>query len=108
MSKWINNTKKIHSHEEIEKPCHSCGYCPYGTLVEEFPLHKEAKKYAIKHNRYSKFIKKKGWIKCNKKDKGASPDLNWAAPKIKDPYSCNVFGHDCPVYYQGEMLMEEE
>ena len=21
-----------------EKPCHSCGYCPYGQVVEMFPL----------------------------------------------------------------------
>ena len=26
---------------KIDKPCHTLGYCPYGTLVEEFPLKKK-------------------------------------------------------------------
>jgi len=47
MSKWLNNKivlkggkdetwKKF--YKELKKPCHSCGYCPYGELVEEFPF----------------------------------------------------------------------
>lgn len=24
--------------EPINKPCHSCGYCPYGQTVEAFPI----------------------------------------------------------------------
>jgi len=26
--------------ESREKPCHDLGYCPYGVLVEDFPLSK--------------------------------------------------------------------
>ena len=26
---------------QIEKPCHSTGYCPYGIIVEAFPIKKE-------------------------------------------------------------------
>ena len=39
------------------KPCSTLGYCPYGPLVETFPLKEE-----------------------------------------RDEESCEVFGHDCPVF----------
>lgn len=106
MSNWLNNKKRIHKVDEIEKPCHKCGYCPYGQLVEAFPCHSELEKYAIKHNRYSKLVESKGWVECKKGHKGAIPDLNWASGKVKEPYSCEVFGHDCPVYYHAEGFAE--
>jgi len=59
---WLNTTKIIKENLNKKKPCLSCGYCPYGGLVEVFPL---------KENR-SKNI------------------------------SCPVFGHDCPMFYNGE------
>jgi len=108
MSKWLNNKIRIHGHKKVEKPCYLCGYCPYGQLVEEFPLHEKAVKYAVKYNKYSKLVKGKGWVSCKKNEKGASPDIDWACGKVKDPYSCNVFGHDCPVYYHAEPLVEEK
>ena len=46
MSKWLNNKKRFYKSNEIEKPCHSCGFCPYGQLVEEFPLHREKTSYS--------------------------------------------------------------
>ena len=81
MSKWLNNKKQIHfpgkksnwgKNEkgkdmlwQVEKPCRFCGFCPYGQIVEEFPL------------------------------------------KVKsDKVSCNVFGHNCPVFYMAEPLAE--
>jgi hypothetical protein len=33
---WLNTTKVIEPN--IAKPCKKLGYCPYGQLVEEFPL----------------------------------------------------------------------
>lgn len=60
MSKWLNTT---HIQKGIKngdwngfykwllkydsKPCHLAGYCPYGKLVEAFPLKKNSK-YACK------------------------------------------------------------
>lgn len=38
MSKWLNN-KRIVNDQSLKKPCHKLKYCPYGQLVEEFPLH---------------------------------------------------------------------
>lgn len=62
MSEYI---KKIRMYDKIVKPCRITGYCPYGTLVEEFPLE-------------------------------------------KDEYTCSVFGHHCPAYYQAEPFVDEK
>lgn len=35
---WTNITKVIKSNLTKEKPCIKCGYCPYGPMVENFPL----------------------------------------------------------------------
>jgi hypothetical protein len=40
---WLNYKKPIHKFKDIEKPCYSCGYCPYGQLVEAFQLEKRTK-----------------------------------------------------------------
>jgi len=106
MSVWLNNKKQI--WKKTVKPCRMCGFCPYGQLVEAFPLHTKEEKYAIKHNRYSKLIKGKGWTKCKKTDKGASPDINWSSGKVKNKISCDVFGHDCPAFYMAEPLGEDK
>lgn len=52
---------------KVDKPCKILGYCPYGILVEDFPL---------KENR--------------------------------DDKSCNVFGHQCPVFYIAEGICNKE
>lgn len=65
MSKWLNNKKRIFNPLNRVKPCRLCEYCPYGGLVEEFPI-----------------------------------------SEIRNEYSCKVFGHDCPVYYLAENIVE--
>jgi hypothetical protein len=92
---------KIDPPVSITKPCHSTGFCVYGTLVEEFPLHEESKKHAIQH----------GWVVNHTLPNGEIievPDLNRVArEKLElDTYACKVFGHDCPVYYMAEPLSE--
>jgi len=47
MSEWINNKRRIWKHKEIVKPCHKLGFCPYGQLVEEYPI-KRRNKYSCK------------------------------------------------------------
>jgi hypothetical protein len=77
---WLNTEKRIWKH--IVKPCKLCGFCPYGQLIEEFPLHPDAPEGA---------------------------DLNELAieGKLDTKYSCRVFGHDCPVFYHAEPLYED-
>jgi len=62
---WINNKLVIWEH--AIKPCRMIGFCPYGQMVEMFPLQEEST-----HR------------------------------------SCEVFGHDCPVYYHAEPLAEDK
>jgi hypothetical protein len=38
--------KKRIKIDEIEKPCHILRYCPYGPLVEDFPLEEEPTDYS--------------------------------------------------------------
>jgi hypothetical protein len=45
---WLNNHTIVTNPEETEKPCYECGYCPYGQLVEEFPLREERDKFSCK------------------------------------------------------------
>ncbi len=62
-----DRTKKIHTLQRIQiQPCNQLGYCPYGYLVEFFPLEE------------------------------------------RDEYSCEIFGHDCPVYYLAEGFMDDD
>lgn len=58
---------------EIEKPCGILGWCPYGPLVEDFPLHGQM------HG-----------------------DAEFGRQPLATPSSCMVFGHDCPVFYVAE------
>lgn len=66
---------------KIEKPCHILKYCPYGCLVEYFPLGDEE----VEWNGI-----KLPWLK-----------------KRSEAYSCGIFGHDCPVFYVAGELSEE-
>ena len=65
MSKWLNTTVII--NKTIERPCNKCGFCPYGSLIEEFPLednNMSCKVYG--HNcpayYHAEFITEKAWI----------------------------------------------
>jgi len=39
-SKWIND--KVPRWKDIVRPCHYTGFCPYGEMVEMFPLQEES------------------------------------------------------------------
>ena len=38
MSKWLNTKHLVKDTSFVVKPCHKLRFCPYGQLVEEFPL----------------------------------------------------------------------
>lgn len=39
VSEWLNTSEII--DKNAKKPCHRLGWCPYGKLVEEFPIREE-------------------------------------------------------------------
>ncbi len=91
------------------KPCWELKYCPFGPLVEDFPLFPPTKKEAKEHNEYLKEClktKKLGnekkldkarekWFKEETKNFNLRnyPD---SIPKVFLDASCKVFGHICP------------
>jgi hypothetical protein len=48
MSIWINDKTVLKNNLKREKPCHKLGYCPYGSLVEEYPLRAKSTKISCK------------------------------------------------------------
>jgi 5-methylcytosine-specific restriction endonuclease McrA len=103
------------------KPCWELKYCPYGPLVEGFPLPSIPRHRAVEHNEYLK--------KCLKERKfGDGKPLDKMRKKYfseevknfkKDDYpekvdkeliymSCSYFGHLCPVFFSAEPFTETE
>lgn len=101
-SEWKRRT------EHVCKPCWELKYCPYGPLVEQFPLHEDEIAKAIELGWYAKLVEGKGWVPCSKDDAGATPDLNRVFEKFGslNKHACNVFGHICPVFFVNEPLTE--
>ena len=104
---------------ELCKPCWELKYCPFGSLVEDFPIFPPTKKEAVNHNDYLKECintgnvgsgekldsKRKKWFEkqINSFDENDYPE------NIQTEFldaSCKVFGHICPVFLVAEPLTE--
>lgn len=94
--------------EHVCKPCWELKYCPYGPLVEQFPLYEDEAEKAVELGWYVNFVEGKGWTPCSKNDIGATPDINRVFLKFGslNDHSCAVFGHICPVFFVNETLTE--
>lgn len=106
---WVNNSTIC--NDTTEKPCNKLKWCPYGELVEVYPLCEEEKNFARENNMWAKFVKGKGWVSCGKDDLEATEDLNRAIVEyhkqgFTNKYSCGVFGHNCPAFYLREDISE--
>lgn len=101
------------------KPCWEIHYCPYGPVVEEFPLLPVLRKEAADHNEYLSNCletgilgngdplddKRKEWFteQVNSFDENEYPEK---IPKVLKEAACRVFGHVCPVFFMAEPLTE--
>ena len=81
MSYWLNT--KVVTYPDLEKPCIKLRYCPYGQLVEEFPLYHSPD---YPHKEYGERL-------------GCT---------LENTDGLMQFGHDCPVHYHAEMLLVEK
>jgi hypothetical protein len=95
------------------KPCWELKYCPYGPLVEQFPLPQTIRADAIKHNEFLKQNLKKGAFKGWRKKEFSADVKNFnprsypeQIPEEEDFMSCHIFGHYCPVFFVGEPFTE--
>lgn len=113
LSDWKKRTK------ELCKPCWELHYCPYGPVVEDFPLLPVMREEAKEHNEYLKTCLKTGILgngaildktrkKCFAKDvkEFKTTEYPEEIPKILVEAACRVFGHVCPVYFVAEPLTE--
>ena len=113
LADWKRRTRKIC------KPCWELKYCPYGPLVEQFPLPPPTKDSVIEHNEYLKSCLASGRLadgsKLDKKRRQhfeqmvsdfRESDYPDSIPKIINDIGCRVFGHICPVFFTAEPLTE--
>jgi hypothetical protein len=101
------------------KPCWELRYCPYGPVVEDFPLLPLTREDAIAHNEYLKESlrtgilgdgqpidkKRKAWFKKEVKEFNPEEYVEQIPQEIAD-MQCNIYGHICPVVYVGSDLSE--
>jgi hypothetical protein len=113
ISDWKDRTSKLC------KPCWELKYCPYGYLVEQFPMIPDTLGPALEHQVYLKKCLKQGkfedgsklrvvqihWFRnmVNGFRKKSFPDR---IPKFIDEASCKIFGHLCPVFFAAEGFTE--
>lgn len=105
--------------EEICKPCWELKYCPYGPLVEQFPLLPVLRGDAQEHHNYLKTCLETGvfgdgrpldderkvmFIEMTTDFK--AEDHPTEIPPILSDAACRVFGHICPVFLVAEPLTE--
>jgi hypothetical protein len=98
------------------KPCWELKYCPYGPLVEFFPLLDAAKPDSISSvKRMHRDAIKACFAARTKRELYQAVDFllfsephKWSGVAKYDPeeVSCNVFGHVCPVFLEAEALTE--
>ena len=104
---------------ELCKPCWELHYCPYGPMVEEFPLLPVSLADAKEHINYLASCLETG-IMANgapiddmrrelfEKEIESFDEADYPEeiPTILTKASCRVFGHVCPAFYVSEPLTE--
>lgn len=104
---------------KVCKPCWELRYCPYGPLVEDFPLLPILRADAVKDNEYLQGSLDSGKLgngkplntkrrRMFKKDIACfrPSDYPESIPDDITMMSCSVFGHICPVVFVNEAFTE--
>lgn len=108
-AEWQRRTKKVC------KPCWELKYCPYGPLVEDFPLLPPTRAEAVAHNEFLKTqlaagaYDRKHRREFSRQVREFNPRAYPVAHTKSDvEKSCTVFGHMCPVFFVNEPLTETQ
>lgn len=95
------------------KPCWELKYCPYGPLVEQFPLPRIVRSEAIDHNEFLKQqLKSRAYDAPRTRHFSAEVDdfkpqnFPEQIPEEEDFMSCKIFGHYCPAFFTAEPFTE--
>jgi len=113
LADWMRRTR------ELCKPCWELHYCPYGPIVEDFPLLPVLLKGALEHNAYLSNCLKTGFLGnglelddtrrkmfTEEVELFDPDDYPEKIPKVLSEAACRVFGHVCPVFFVAEPLTE--
>ena len=113
LADWNTRTSRVC------KPCWELKYCPYGPLVEDFPLPPPTRAEAEQHNEYLKKCLETGYladgkqVDADRKKRFEEHVREFDARRYPHSYpqvildaSCRVFGHMCPVFFMSEPLTE--
>jgi len=98
------------------KPCWELNYCPYGPLVEFFPLPSEGITQEFIETEYDKRFAELSNMKLENNEDFwyRIQQLEFLNPRRweeifrydYDDLKCNVFGHVCPVFFTAEKFTE--
>lgn len=98
------------------KPCWELKYCPYGPLVEHFPLYPESQslsfirrlhRYARKQLTGTGAKRENHLMRMIELYKYSDPSQwEWVNRYDTSELGCNVFGHVCPVFFMYEPFTE--
>ena len=110
---WKSKTQRVC------KPCWELKYCPYGPIVEDFPLLPTTLEEAIEHHRYLLTCLDGD---CTPDGRSLSPERRRSFKRMLREFSpddhppnipeaiadmaCTVFGHICPIVYGAEGFTE--
>jgi hypothetical protein len=99
--------------ESVCKPCWELKYCPYGSLVEDFPLPPPCKQEALEHNEFLKEqLAKNAYDEERRKlieEMVNTFNPNDYPERVDENelyMSCLIFGHLCPVFFVNEPFTE--
>lgn len=116
-----NETDLQQSTKKVCKPCWELKYCPYGSLVEDFPADNVTRDEMIRHNEYLKECLTTGKLADGKKLD--SRRRKWFQERVDsfDPkrypveisevirfMTCAEFGHLCPAFFVSEGFTESK
>lgn len=95
------------------KPCWELKYCPYGPLVEQFPLPRITRQDAIEHNEFLKKQLKAGSFDATRRRRFSEQVKTFDAltypkriPEEEQYMGCHIFGHYCPAFFMSESFTE--
>lgn len=113
LAKWQELATKVC------KPCWELKYCPYGPLVEQFPLLPPLRADSIKHQEYLKRCLETGKYGDGKpldenRRKSFQKEIESfdpeeypeSIPQGISEMECTIFGHVCPIIYAAEGFTE--
>ena len=126
---WLNSfEEESKTRKELDerlqticKPCWELKYCPYGALVEDYPLppltinnyieHLEYIKQCLEHNAMGDdfSIPLDDWRRASFEKEIENNDLSGYVEEVSNfekEASCKVFGHLCPVFFVYENCTE--